>query len=100
MAATDRKASAGLAVNDSAVSLFTMVLAIIGFVFLTAKVVSFVRLVFSLFILPALPVRTDSPPFFNSSVIYIIYLCSVLIPLLPVAQFRPTLVLGSHHRRF
>lgn len=60
MAVTDRISSAGLAVNENVVKFSTTSLAIIGFVFLTAKVVSFVRLVFSLFIFPALPVRTDN----------------------------------------
>ena len=55
MNVTDLQAS-----DDNVVNFFTISLAIIGFVFLTAKVVSFVRLVFSLFIFPALPVRIDT----------------------------------------
>ena len=59
MTIPDHMSSAGLAVNGNIVNFSTTSLAIIGFVFLTAKVVSFVRLVFSLFISPALPVRTN-----------------------------------------
>ena len=59
MTITGRNLSAGLTINDNVVNFFTIFLAVIGFVFLTAKTISFARLVFSLFICPALPVRTD-----------------------------------------
>ena len=101
MTVIDRKSSGGLAVDENVINFFTIFLAIIGFVFLIAKVVSFVRLVFSLFIFPALPVRTDLFSFSLSFLLVIFnYLCSLLTIFIPVAQFRPTLVLGDCHRRF
>ena len=50
-------AGTGLRAPDSAVNFYTIPLACIGLIFLIAKAVSLVRLVFSLFVIPGIPVR-------------------------------------------
>ena len=52
--------------GDNAALIISSALSITGFLFLSAKIFSFIRLIFSLFILPGKPVRY--PPPANTSV--------------------------------